>query len=201
MSERAGSLSRSKPDWRRHLLDGRAAQSPESRSADADALTNHFLQRLLPESGTICAYVPIGAEPGSLSMLDAATAAGVRVLLPLTGPPGPLDWAEYTSEDRLATRRFGLREPDGPALGPDAIAEASLILIPALGADRRGVRLGRGAGHYDRSLPLAAPGAALVVVVRDAELVDELPHDPHDVPMHFALTPDQGLVRLQSPQS
>lgn len=193
------SSSQSKPAWRRQLLDDRAAQSAESRAADADALTTHFRNRLLPAAGTVCAYVPIGTEPGSLAMLDAAVAAGARVLLPLTGPPGPLGWAEYTSEDRLVPGRFGLREPDGPALPPSAIADASLILIPALGADRRGVRLGRGAGHYDRSLPLAAPDAALVVVVRDVELVDELPHDPHDVPMHYALTPDQGLVRLQTP--
>lgn len=199
MLGRADSSSQAKPAWRRRLLDARAAQGSASRAADADALTTHFVDRLLPAGGTLCAYVPVGTEPGSLAMLDAAVAAGVRVLLPLTGPPGPLGWAEYTSENRLRTGRFGLREPDGDPLPPESIADASLILIPALGADRRGVRLGRGAGHYDRSLPLAAPDATLVVVVRDAELVDELPHDPHDVPMHYALTPDQGLVRLEAP--
>ena len=46
------------------------------------------------------------------------------------------------------------------------------MLVPALAVDRRGVRLGRGAGFYDRSLPLAAPAARLVAVVRDDELVD-----------------------------
>jgi 5-formyltetrahydrofolate cyclo-ligase len=58
------------------------------------------------------------------------------------------------------------------------------------------VRLGRGAGFYDRSLPLAARTARLVAVVRDDELVDRLPAEPHDVRMTYALTPNGGLVAL-----
>lgn len=200
MSEQMGPSSQEKPAWRRLFLDARSAQSAESRAAEASALTSHFRTAILPAlrpDATICAYVPVGAEPGSLAMLDAARAASVRVLLPLTGPPGPLAWAEYTSADALRPARHGLREPAGPALEPSAIASAALVLIPALGADRRGVRLGRGAGYYDRTLHMAAPDAQLVVVVRDAELVAELPQDPHDVPMTHALTPDQGLVRLR----
>jgi 5-formyltetrahydrofolate cyclo-ligase len=58
------------------------------------------------------------------------------------------------------------------------------------------VRLGRGAGFYDRSLGLAASDARLITVVRDEELVSELPEDPHDVRMGWALTPGSGLVPL-----
>ena len=71
-----------------------------------------------------------------------------------------------------------------------------MILVPALAVDRTGVRLGRGAGFYDRSLPLADPAARLVAVVRDDELVDHLPAEPHDVRMTHALTPRDGLVAL-----
>jgi 5-formyltetrahydrofolate cyclo-ligase len=77
-----------------------------------------------------------------------------------------------------------------------AIAAADLVLLPALGADRHGVRLGRGAGYYDRSLVFASPATDLVAVVRDAELVERLPAQDHDIPMTGALTPGQGLVRL-----
>ena len=68
--------------------------------------------------------------------------------------------------------------------------------MPALAVDRAGVRLGRGAGFYDRSLPLADPAARLVAVVRDDELVDRLPAEPHDVRMTHALTPGRGFVAL-----
>jgi 5-formyltetrahydrofolate cyclo-ligase len=88
---------------------------------------------------------------------------------------------------------YGLREPVGPRLGPDAIGLADVLLIPALAVDRRGVRLGRGAGHYDRSLPKAGAEAALIAVVRDEELVDQLPDEPHDVRMTATLTPRLGI--------
>ncbi len=52
------------------------------------------------------------------------------------------------------------------------------------------------AGYYDRSLGLADPGARIVAVVRDEELVDRLPAEPHDVAMSHALTPEGGLVEL-----
>ena len=202
MPEHICPSSQLKSDWRRRFLLGRSSQNIAARAVEGDELTAHFRDALLPTlpaGATICAYIPVGTEPGSLAMLDAAVAAGARVLAPVTGPPGPLEWARYAGADRLRPGRHGLREPDGEVLPPSAIADAALILIPALGADLSGVRLGRGAGHYDRSLPLAAADARLVVVVRDAELVAELPHDPHDVPMHYALTPDQGLVRLLAP--
>jgi 5-formyltetrahydrofolate cyclo-ligase len=68
--------------------------------------------------------------------------------------------------------------------------------VPALAVDRAGVRLGRGAGFYDRTLPLASPAALLVAVVRDDEIVDRLPTEPHDVPVTHALTPNGGMVAL-----
>jgi len=77
-----------------------------------------------------------------------------------------------------------------------AIARAGLVLVPALAADRRGVRLGQGGGYYDMTLPLAGPGASLVVVLNDEELVDELPAEPHDQRVHAALLADAGLVEL-----
>ncbi|WP_019731575.1 5-formyltetrahydrofolate cyclo-ligase, partial [Mycobacterium avium] len=72
----------------------------------------------------------------------------------------------------------------------------ALVLVPALAVDRRGVRLGRGRGFYDRSLGDRDPRARLVALVRDAELLDELPAEPHDVPMTHALTPQRGWVTL-----
>ena len=105
---------------------------------------------------TVCAYVPVGSEPGSPAMLDALAGLGVRVLLPVaredeTGTPLPLQWGEYRAGG-LVDARFGLREPEPPWLGVDAIAAASVVLVPALAVDLAGVRLGRGAGFYDRSL-------------------------------------------------
>ncbi|MDQ2628725.1 MAG: 5-formyltetrahydrofolate cyclo-ligase, partial [Actinomycetota bacterium] len=148
----------------------------------------------------VCAYLPVGSEPGSAAMLDGLTRRGIRVLLPVVrteddGTPLPLMWGPYRPET-LVAGPFGLVEPARPWLPAEVLAEADLIVVPALAVDRRGARLGRGAGFYDRSLLLRRPQTPLVAVVRDTELLDELPAEAHDVPMTHALTPGLGVVAL-----
>jgi 5-formyltetrahydrofolate cyclo-ligase len=189
---------RDKHAWRTEISARRAAIAPADRQEEAHALTEAAAALDLPN--WVCAYVPVRGEPGSTALLDAIRAAGSRVLLPITGPPGPLSWAEYTDVEQLRPARYGLLEPTGEVLATTAIDRAGLILVPALAVDRRGVRLGRGAGHYDRTLAAADPSARLVAVVRDDELVDMLPEEPHDLRMGWALTPHGGLHRLGDDQ-
>lgn len=145
---------------------------------------------------TVAAYIPVESEPGSLSFLDALADRDVSVLVPVVpaGDPTALDWIRYEGQDALQTRRFGLLEPTGPTLGLGALDAVDVVFVPALAVDRRGVRLGRGAGYYDRTLP--GVKAELVAVVYDGELVDELPEEPTDVRMGWALTPEGGFVEL-----
>ena len=180
------------------IVAKRRALPPELRRADDEALRRHLLAAV-PEGATVCAYVPVGSEPGELDTLDALVDARVRVLLPVAreqaGHAQPLSWGEYRI-GTLVDAPFGLREPAAPWLPAGAIAEASIVVVPALAVDGAGARLGRGAGFYDRSLVLADPAAMLVALVRDDELVDELPSEQHDVPMTHAVTPTRGVVAL-----
>jgi 5-formyltetrahydrofolate cyclo-ligase len=185
----------SKAEWRIRLTRARAEQTAESHAQEASALVSAVSK---VTATTVCAYLPFGTEPGTTTLADALAAGGARVLLPVILPePGPLDWAEYTGETDLRPGRpRGILEPTGKRLGIDAVGAAELVLVPALAVDHRGVRLGRGAGHYDRSLVFAAAGAAVLAVVRDEELVDRLPGQPHDVRMSGALTPGRGVLDL-----
>ncbi|MCI2421311.1 5-formyltetrahydrofolate cyclo-ligase [Saccharopolyspora sp. K220] len=186
-----------KSQWRNLLLEQRREIDESTRSVEDSALQEALLRWLSDRPvRTVTAYVPVGGEPGSPGMLDALRAAGLRVLLPIVVRGGPLEWATYTGPDSLRAAGFGLLEPVADRLGPAAIGEAEALLVPALAVDHRGVRLGRGAGHYDRSLPMAAPGAALIGIVRDGEFVAELPGEPHDVRMTGVLTPRRGVVAL-----
>jgi 5-formyltetrahydrofolate cyclo-ligase len=186
--------------FRRSALPGaRAAVSDEVRRAESEQLCSH-LPGLLRDVRVVAAYVPVGTEPGSAEILDALAGLCQTVLLPVvcTGADGehlPLRWGRY-QPGTLKSGRFGLREPAEPWLPATALAEAQVVLVPALAVDRRGVRLGRGGGFYDRSLPRCGKDTLLVAVVRDSEVVDELPHEPHDVRMTHALTPGAGLIRL-----
>jgi 5-formyltetrahydrofolate cyclo-ligase len=192
-------VSGPKDEIRAVILRQRRTLPPEQHAVEARALSLH-LPALVADVETVCAYVPIGSEPGSIELIDSLSRLRIRVLLPVarhdtSGTPQPLQWGEYRPRG-LVDAPFGLREPAEPWLPADAVALASVVLVPALAVDRTGVRLGRGAGFYDRSLPLADPAARLVAVVRDDELVDNLPADPHDVGMTDALTPRGGLVAL-----
>jgi 5-formyltetrahydrofolate cyclo-ligase len=183
---------------REQLLAARRAVPDDIRAREARSLAAHL--EALSAAGTVCAYVPVGAEPGSIEMLDVLLRQADRVLLPVarTGADDSavaLQWGEYRP-GQLVAARFGLLEPAGPWLPASAVAEARVVLVPALAVDRTGARLGRGRGFYDRTLVLRDPDARLIAVVRDDEVLDEVPHEPHDVPMTHALTPGHGLVAL-----
>ena len=190
-----------KTELRAGVLRARRAVTDDCRNLEAQAIC-HWLPALVRPGQTVCAYVPVGSEPGSAAMLDTLSELGVRVLLPVARNDGdgramPMQWGEYVS-GALVAAEFGLREPAPPWLPAGAIGDAAVVLVPALAVDRHGNRLGRGAGFYDRSLIYASPHARLVAVVRDDELVDALPADPHDVRMTHALTPSGGMVTLHS---
>jgi 5-formyltetrahydrofolate cyclo-ligase len=169
------------------------------RRKETQALVEHLQSTLRPDDA-VAAYVPLSSEPGFPDLVDAIVAICGEVLLPVARAddnniPMPLQWATYRSGD-LVGAPYGLFEPPPPWLPASALGSVTTVLVPALAVDRHGVRLGRGAGFYDRSLSFRDPAARLIAVVRDDELVDELPVEPHDVAMTHVLTPGRGLVQL-----
>jgi 5-formyltetrahydrofolate cyclo-ligase len=193
----------SKAALREQLLAARSRVADAVRATEARMLGEQldaFAADHVPRGSTICAYVPVNTEPGSIEMLDMLLRRSARVLLPVARTsaedvPLPLRWGEYRPGG-LSHGRWGLLEPPEPWLPCSALTEAGVVLVPALAVDRTGVRLGRGRGFYDRSLQSRDPRACLIAMVRDEELVDELPADPHDVSMTHALTPRRGLIAL-----
>ncbi|AZM77238.1 5-formyltetrahydrofolate cyclo-ligase [Streptomyces sp. KPB2] len=189
---------------RRDFLAARNRLTPDDVREAADALAGRALG--LPEvagARAVAAYVSVGAEPGTLALLDALRTRGVRVLLPALLPDNDLDWGEYTGEGSLARVRHGGRmelfEPAGERLGPDAVTRADVVLLPGVAVDGRGLRLGRGGGSYDRVLArLAAAGArpALLVLLYDGEVVARVPAEPHDRPVDAVVTPS-GVRRFR----
>jgi 5-formyltetrahydrofolate cyclo-ligase len=192
----------SKAALREQLISARGRVAEDVRVAEARMLCEQLeaLENIVSSDSTVCAYVPVGTEPGSVEVLDMLLRRSRRVLLPVARTAAhdralPLCWGEYRP-GTLVTGRWGLLEPPQPWLPTSALGQASLVLVPALAVDRSGVRLGRGRGFYDRSLAGHHPQARLIAVVRDTELVDELPAEQHDIPMTHALTPHQGMIAL-----
>ena len=193
-SGRSASPVRTKAEIRTRLTAARRSLPARTRHA-ADAALRAALVAFLAarRAKVVAAYAPQPREPGGADLPDALAAATRTVLLPVVGSDRDLDWAVHTGD--LRTGRYGLREPAGRRLGADAIATADLVVVPALAADRRGARLGRGRGYYDRALARTAPGALVLALLYDGELLDALPTEPHDRPVHGAVTPT-GVVLL-----
>jgi 5-formyltetrahydrofolate cyclo-ligase len=191
----APAVAARKAELRARLLAARAAR-PAAERALAGRLVAAALAARLARRPVVAGYVPTAEEPGA-GPLPAALAAVVgRLLLPVVPDRGrELCWAEY--DGRLAAGRFGLAEPPGPRLPAAALGTADVVVVPALAVARDGTRLGRGAGYYDRALPLARPDALLVAVVFDEELVDELPAEEHDRPVSAVVTPSGGWQELE----
>jgi 5-formyltetrahydrofolate cyclo-ligase len=191
---------------RRELLAVRNGLTAGDVREAAAALAGRALG--LPElahARTVAAYVSVGSEPGTPALLDGLHARGVRVLLPVLLADNDLDWGAYDGPGSLLRvergGRMALLEPAGRRLGPEAVLAADAVLLPGLAVDARGMRLGRGGGSYDRvlaRLERAGSDPALVVLLYDTEVVDRVPAEPHDRPVHAVVTPS-GVRRFGRP--
>ncbi|MGA5446216.1 5-formyltetrahydrofolate cyclo-ligase [Streptomyces umbrinus] len=191
---------------RREFLTVRSRYTTDDVRETGAALAARALE--LPElahARTVAAYVSVGSEPGTRALLDALHARGVRVLLPALLADNDLDWGAYAGEGSLVSvqhrGKMALLEPAGERLGPDAVLTADAVLLPGLAVDARGMRLGRGGGSYDRvlaRLDRAGADPALVVLLYDSEVVDRVPEEPHDRPVHAVVTPS-GVHRFRRP--
>ncbi len=193
-----------KQQWRGRLLDARRRRSAAERSTAQRRITEHALAELtgLPPGSVICAYLPLPSEPLAPDLPHLLVRTAIRVLVPVARPAAPLDWCDLGGP--VAPGVLGISEPLGPRLGPSAISAANVVLVPALAVDHAGIRLGRGGGHYDRSLALIADRAAtrVIAVVFDEEVVQTLPSDAHDVPVAEVLTPSGGVRHVaRNPRS
>ncbi|GAA3723999.1 5-formyltetrahydrofolate cyclo-ligase [Spinactinospora alkalitolerans] len=171
---------------------------PAERRAEAgSAIRDHLLA--LPQltmGGTVAAYYSVGTEPDTRKLVTGLWKHGVYVLLPVFRPDGELDWAAYDGPDDMAPAGHGLLEPTGPRYGAEAVRRCAAVVCPALAVDRSGRRLGRGAGCYDRALAGVGAHALTFAVVYDAELVDSVPAEPHDLPVRAVVTPGGGVHRF-----
>lgn len=100
-----------------------------------------------------------------------------------------LDILPYDST-RMSLGAFRIEEPQGDDITDPALME--LIIVPAMAYDRKGNRLGRGKGYYDRLLPRSK--ALRIGVAYDFQLVDELETDPFDQPVDIVIT-ESGIYR------
>ena len=174
---------------RAELRERRRNLTGPERDAATAGITRNLVDLATDLSAqSIAAYLSTTAEPNTRPFLNWAHRQGIRVLLPISREDGLLDWTTGDGESETEGL-YGLPEPVGDLLGPIAINDVDLIVIPAAAVDQTGMRMGWGRGYFDKTLGSMEKCPPVYAVLFDAELVDEVPREKHDQPVDGAVTP------------
>ena len=169
------------------LREELAARDPDA----GETLAARFPEKLFQRFGPVVAgYWPIGSEIDSRPLMQRLAGMGAEIALPRVEADG-LSFRRLSAESGLVRAGFGIMEP-----GSDALElRPTLILLPLLGFDAAGNRLGYGKGHYDRAIAdLRAEGRAFLCgLAHDEQRVTSIPSEPHDVALDWVVTPSGNL--------
>jgi 5-formyltetrahydrofolate cyclo-ligase len=179
------------PITKAHLRNRIRAELKRMPVEDRRARSSAICDRLAPfirQAGSVALFAPRPDEP-DLKFLDSSGLwTGRTVLFPrldgstLTFAPAA-NWAE------LQPGKFGLLTPIRQA----SSLEPHLVLVPGLAFNRRGDRLGRGAGFYDRYLTDLDPAVITIGVAFHLQLVDDLPREAHDFRVRTVVTEHETI--------
>ena len=132
-------------------------------------------------------YIPMPGEPDVHSLLGTRVQRGSPACAPrVDWDAGTMTPARLTglSGDDLVEGRHGVLEPRPGE--PVELASLSVVLVPGLGFDEQGYRIGRGGGFYDRFL--LATDQMTIGVCFQCQMVEAVPSEPHDIPVAAVVT-------------
>ncbi|CAM5571347.1 5-formyltetrahydrofolate cyclo-ligase [Rhodanobacter lindaniclasticus] len=190
-------------ELRQRLTDQRRALSPADRIAAAQGLRRSLEQ--LPEYLTDVRVAGYWASHGELPLnlvIPPLAARGQQFLLPMVGRGRQLRFAPWRVGDAVQPNRYGIPEPVAPSEWLEPF-QLDLVLVPLLGFDRRGNRLGHGGGYYDRSFAFlneqVRPTEPMLVGIAYAfQELPEVDEEPWDVPLDFVAT-ERELIDCHAP--
>jgi len=177
-----------KAEARRQVGKAVKRLSPDERTAKSEAIRERL--RRLPElraARVVMGFTPMPDELDTLPILADLLDDGKRVYVPRTFVHKkrmiPIRLRDLTT---LQRGRYGILEPD--AQETCAPPELDLVIVPARAFDRHGNRLGRGAGFYDRFMGSDGFRAVRCGVAFACQVLPELPHGEHDLPVEILVT-------------
>lgn len=195
------SLTEQRKQLRRQLRAARRALSPQAQRHAALSLAKQ-LRQLLPvmRAQSIAAYIAADGEISPDVFTAFASLAGKQIYLPRLFPDTSNRVHFALEQGPLRKNRFGILEPDMRAAVRPA-KQLSVVLMPLVGFDRAGNRLGMGGGFYDRSfafkhqLPASRP--LLIGLAHSCQQVDSLPTEAWDTPVDYIVT-EREVIRCRA---
>jgi 5-formyltetrahydrofolate cyclo-ligase len=178
-----------KAQLREELRRQRRALGPHEQSAAARAAAFNFTR--IPswkKARRIALYLASDGEIDTSAVSANCRAAGKQLFLPVIGETNLMEFAEWTQGERLTANRYGIPEPPRTARRC-AVEALDIIVLPLVGWDSTGGRLGMGGGFYDRALA-GVKGPLLVGLAHTVQQLPRVPRDDWDVPLDFVVTGD-----------
>ena len=142
---------------------------------------------------TIALYLSLPDEPETRGILQAAMAAGKRVVMPKIDLSEGLTWWMLQGSNLPPTS--SLWEPTPEKSVRVSVEEIGGFLVPGRAFDSKGARLGRGGGHYDRALARRMRQSWVVGLFYSLQELPDIPQEPHDIPLPAVVT-ESGWRKL-----
>jgi 5-formyltetrahydrofolate cyclo-ligase len=167
--------------------------SPAARNALSTQIRDRLKEQAIwKNAGSVLFFAPLPDEPDVWPLLEETLAAGKIAALPRFDPAshGYVACRVQNLRNEIVAGQFGIREP-GANCVEVPLNRLDLVLIPGVGFDLQGRRLGRGRGFYDRLLADVDGGKCGIAF--DEQIVKEIPAGPQDVRLNFILTPTRWV--------
>ena len=195
MSSDAEQIDREKDALRATLRTRRRAVHATGHLAAATALSDRFFDYFgdTLAGKTVAAYWPMKDEIDVRPVLDGLSAHAATSALPvMAGNDQPMSFRRWAPGDRLVSAAFGVSEPDPgqPEVDPD------IVIVPLLGFDAAGNRIGYGGGYYDRTLAALRERRDLqaVGVAYDQQQCEKIPTDAGDMALDVLITDQRTIL-------
>ena len=184
-----------KKELRGQALARRDALEPDWRAQASRGMADMLAPALEFAPGTVISgFWPMRSEVDMRPMMAALGDRGARLCLPAILDRTTIVFREYAPSAEMIDMGFGTLGP-----GPRAeVLDPAIMLVPLAAFDKRGHRIGYGAGYYDRAiarLQARGPAPRLIGVAFSCQEVDRVPDEPHDVVLPEILTED-GVKRF-----
>ncbi|MEX2562596.1 MAG: 5-formyltetrahydrofolate cyclo-ligase [Nitriliruptoraceae bacterium] len=182
-------IIKAKRQLRSQMRQARRRLDPATVATASEAVASRLIT--LPEITHAHVVMIYGAAPDEIDPQGCEQPLrdrGARITYPRV-EGNRLMVVEVAANSAFSTGFAGIQEPLGPPTDPQTV---DVVVVPGLGFDRTGRRLGQGKGYYDQLLPTMR--AIRIAVAFDEQIVDEIPTDAHDQAMDVIVTPSQ-LIR------
>ena len=175
--------------WRKqqrtHLVDCRRAVNKNDHYAWSQAITT-LLQQGFPElcNKNIGIYWPIRGEFDPRPVGIHFQHQGATLALPeVANKHTPLCFQKWWANAPMKKGAYGIPTPENT--GQVAV---DVIMVPMLGFDSQGYRLGYGSGYFDRTLAVIKPRPLVIGIAFEVSRIASVDPQPHDIPMDFVVT-------------